>query len=263
MDNMIREAVNEYNIQSKAATPAALHLYQINNSSPLLRAKTKEKFHSVVQKLLYISKRTRPDILTAVSFLTTRVREPTEEDEKKLIKVLQYLHGTLDLTLTLTGSEDMIVTAYIDASYAVHNDCKGQTGVAISVGKGTVYAKSSKQKLVAKSSTEAELIGVSDGLSQALWTRNFLQAQGIKVKPVNLKQDNKSTICMVEKGKSTSPRTRHVAIRYFFVKDRMEKGEVEIAYLPTELMVADFFTKPLQGELFRRLRAEVLNLSDG
>ncbi len=69
---------------------------------------------------------------------------------------------------------------------------------------------------------------------------------------------------MVEKGKSTSPRKRHVAIRYFFVKDRMESGEVEMmAYLPTELMVADFFIKPLQGELFRRLRAEVFNLSDG
>ncbi len=105
-------AVNEYNIQSKAARPAALHLYQkINNSSPLLRAKTNKKFHSVVQKLQYISKRARPDILTAVLFLTTRVREPTKEDEKKLIKVLKYLHGTLDLTLTLTGSEDMIVTA--------------------------------------------------------------------------------------------------------------------------------------------------------
>jgi hypothetical protein len=78
MDNMIRGAVNEYNIQSKAATPAALHLYQIHNSSPLLRTKTKEKFHSVVQKLLYISKRATPDILTAVSFLMTRVREPTK-----------------------------------------------------------------------------------------------------------------------------------------------------------------------------------------
>jgi hypothetical protein len=87
--------------------------------------------------------------------------------------------------------------------------------------------------------------------------------RGIKVKPVNLKQDNKSTIiCMVEKDKSTSPRTRTIVIRYFFVKDRMENGEVEIAYLHTELMVADFFTKPLQGELFRRLRAEVLDLSD-
>ncbi len=60
----------------------------------------------------------------------------------------------------------------------------------------------------------------------ALWTRNFLKAQGIKVKAVNLKQDNKSTICMVDKDKSTSPRTRHVAIHYFFVKDRMKNGEV-------------------------------------
>ncbi len=146
----------------------------------LLRAKTKRSFIRWSRNCcIYISKRTRPDILTAVSFLMTRVREPTEEEEKKLIKMLKYLHGTLDLTLTLTGSEeDMIVTAYIDASHAVHNDCKGQTGVAISVGNRTVYAKSSKQKLVVKSSTEAELIGVSDGLSQALWTRNFLQAQG-------------------------------------------------------------------------------------
>jgi hypothetical protein len=54
-----------------------------------------------------------------VSFLTTRVREPTEEDEKKLIKVLKYLYGSLDLTLTLTGSEDMIVTAYIDCCCAI------------------------------------------------------------------------------------------------------------------------------------------------
>ncbi len=87
MDNMIREAVNEYNIQSnKAATPAALHLYQINNSSPLLKAKTKDKFLLVVQKLLFISKRARPDILTAMSFLTTRVRKPTEEDEKSSLR---------------------------------------------------------------------------------------------------------------------------------------------------------------------------------
>jgi hypothetical protein len=126
-------------------------------------------------------------------------------------------------------------------------------------------AKSSRQKLVVKSSTEAELTEVRDRfLLQALWTRNFLQAQGVKAKHVNLKQDNKSTICMVEeKGKPTSPRTRHLAIRYFFVKERMENRVVETAYLPTELIVAYFFTnKLLQGELFRRLRAKVLYLSD-
>jgi hypothetical protein len=214
----------------------------------------------MVQKLLYMKKRARPDILTAVSFLTTRVTSPTEEDERKLFRVLKYLRGSRDLVLTLTGSKDMIVFFYIDTSYAVHPDGKGHTGAVITVGKGAVYAKSSKQKLVAKSFTEAELIGISDGLTQSLWTRNFLEAQGMKVRPVQLWQDNQSTICLARRGKSTSNRTRHVAIRYFFIKDRMDSGEVEISYLPTERMVAYFLTKPLQGAVFLQHRAMVMNL---
>ena len=65
---------------------------------------------------------------------------------------------------------------------------------------------------------------------------------------------------MATKGASTSERTRHVALRYFFVKDRIESGEVSIQYLPTGAMIADLLTKPLQGSLFRRLRGELLNL---
>jgi hypothetical protein len=154
----------------------------------------------------------------------------------------------------------MIVSSYIDASYAVHPDGKGHTGAVITVGKGAVYAKSSKQKLVAKSSTEAELINISHGLIQSLWTRNFLEAQEMRVKPVQLWQDNQSTICLARRGKSASNRTRHVAIRYFFIKDRMYSGEVEISYLPTERMVADLFTKPLPGAVFLQNRAMVINL---
>jgi hypothetical protein len=67
-----------------------------------------------------------------------------------------------------------------------------------------------------------------------------------------------STISIAEKGRSTSSRTRHISIRYFFVKDRIDSGEVEVVYLPTEDMKADILTKPLQGELFRRMRAELL-----
>jgi hypothetical protein len=260
MVGMVDEALDEYELEGSAKTPAALHLFQVSEDSPALKKGDKEKFHSMVQKLLYMSKRARPDILTAVSFLTTRVTSPTEEDERKLFRVLKYLRGSRDLALTLTGSKDMIVSSYIDASYAVHPDGKGHTGAVITVGKGAVYAKSSKQKLVAKSSTEAELIGISDGLTQSLWTRNFLEAQGMKVKPVQLWQDNQSTICLARRGKSTSNRTRHVAIRYFFIKDRMDSGEVEISYLPTERMVADFFTKPLQGAVFLQHRAMVMNL---
>jgi hypothetical protein len=212
----------------------------------------------MVQRLLYISTRARPDILTAVSFLTTRVSSPTEEDNNKLIRVLSYLNGTKELALIISGSDGMVISAFIDSSFAVHPDGKGHSGSVITVGRGAVHCRSRKQKLVAKSSTEADLVGLAEELSQVLWTRNFLQAQGYKMGPAQVYQDNRSTIMLAEKGRSTSGRTRHVSIRYFFVKDRIVSEEVKLGYLNTESMVADFFTKPLQGSLFEKLRTAIL-----
>jgi hypothetical protein len=80
------------------------------------------------------------------------------------------------------------VHTYIDASYAVHRDAKSHTGVVITLVGGAIYCKSSKQKVVSKSSTEAELIGVSDGLTQVLWTRLYLEAQGYVMGPITLYQ---------------------------------------------------------------------------
>jgi len=115
---------------------------------------------------------------------------------------------------------------------------------------------------VSKSSTEAELIGLSDCATQAIWTRNFLEQQGYKVGPATVYQDNMSTMQLAENGRSTSERTRHIHVRYYFIKDRIDSGEIEIKYMPTKLMIADILTKPLQGELFRALRAMLLNRSD-
>ena len=132
------------------------------------------------------------------------------------------------------------------------------------LGKGCFFVQSTKQKLVSKSSTEAEIIGVSDGLGEVIWARNFIAHQlgQTEVKPAIVFQDNMSTMALIEKGRSTSSRTKHINIRYFFVKDRVESGEVVIKYLPTEEMVADMMTKPLQGTLFRKLRARLLNMHE-
>jgi hypothetical protein len=127
MVGMVDEALDEYELEGFAMTPAALHFLQVSEDSPTLKKGDKEKFYSMVQKLLYMSKRARPDILTAVIFLTTRVTSPNEEDERKLFRVLKYLRGSRDLALTITGSKDMIVSSYIDASYAIHPDGKGHT----------------------------------------------------------------------------------------------------------------------------------------
>ena len=160
--------------------------------------------------------------------------------------------------MVLIADDEIAVTGYVDASYGVHSDGKSHTGAVITLGKGAIFAKSSKQKIVSKSSTEAELIALSDMSSQIIWTRNFLIAQGYQVKAAIIYQDNKSTIELVKKGRSTSERTRHVHIRYFFVKDRVDAGEIKVEYKPTEEMVANILTKPLQGNLFKNMRRELL-----
>jgi hypothetical protein len=147
----------------------------------------------------------------------------------------------------------------VDASFAVHEDMRSHTGASIGLGKGPVFTKSSKQKLNGTSSTEAELIGLSDSLPQVLWVRDFLLEQGHVIGPAVLYQDNQSTIKLAERGSAASERTRHVAIRFFFIHDRIKSGEVVIEYMPTGNMLADILTKPLQGTLFRRLLAQLTN----
>ena len=85
-------------------------------------------------------------------------------------------------------------------------------------------------------------------------------AQGYEIGPALLMQDNKSGILMMNRGMSISERTRPIGTRFFFVKDRIEAGEVELQYLPTEEMIAYAMTKPLQGELFRKMRALLFNM---
>jgi hypothetical protein len=172
---------------------------------------------------------------------------------------MKYLNSTSEMGIVLDASAGIQVFAHIDASFGVHADFKSHTGGVISVGKGPVYVESSKQKLNSKSSTEAELIAVSDMLSMVIWMREFLQCQGHIVAPATVYQDNQSTIALAEKGYSSNKRSRHVNLRYFFITDRVRTGEVVLEYLPTEEMIADLLTKPLQGELFRELRRRLLN----
>jgi hypothetical protein len=164
------------------------------------------------------------------------------------------------MNLSTTG-DTVTVNAYADASFGCHVDGKSHTGSVITLGAGSIRNRSGKQTLVSKSSTEAELIAASDELSPAVWVRNFLIAQGHDVGPVNLFQDNLSTIALIHKGRSNSSRLRHVNIRYFFIKDRIESGEVVTKSVSTEEMVADFMSKPLQGNKFREFRRMIMNLT--
>ena len=121
----------------------------------------------MVAKLLYPSHRARPDIITAMSFLCTRVQAPTEEDQTKLRRLLGCLLKTKNRHLKLKPSGSFKVVAYIDASFAIHNDGKSHTGIVIFVGGVAVFCALHKQNCVCKSPTEAELVALSDNLVRA------------------------------------------------------------------------------------------------
>jgi hypothetical protein len=246
-----------------AVTPAASNLFTVRKGVDHLDEKHSETYHRLTAKLLYLCKRARPDLQPTVAFLTTRVTQPNTDDWKKLTRCIRYLRDSKDLYLTLEADTGVDIKWWIDASFAVHPDMKSHTGATMSLGKGSVYSISRKQRINTKSSTEAELVGVDDGMPLVIWTRNFISAQGYKINDNVVFQDNQSTMLLAKNGRASSGRrTRHIDIRYFFVTDRVKNGEMRIEYCPTADMVADFFTKPLQGSLFRKLRAIILNIPD-
>ena len=159
----------------------------------------------------------------------------------------------------LNGSPELGIVPRVNASYGVHSDFRSHTGMVISLGSGPIDVGSTKQKLNTKSSAEAELVGLSDKTTRAIWCREFLVHQGYAMPPALVHQDNMSTIALAVKGSASSDRTRHVSIRYFWMKDRIASGDIEVVYKPTDDMIADIMTKPLHGDHFVRLRKALLN----
>ena len=136
-------------------------------------------------------------------------------------------------------------------------------GATMSMGHGSIYSLSTKQKINTRSSTEAELVGVNDAMSLIIWTKNFLEDQGFSIKDNVVFQDNESAMLLEQNSHaSSSKRTQHIEIRYFFVTDNIHRGRMRVSHCPTDRMVADFFTKPLQGTSFRKFRNLIMNHDD-
>ena len=136
---------------------------------------------------------------------------------------------------------------------------RGHTGTAMSMGNGSVYSSSWKQKLVTQSSTESEVVGVYDVLPQILWTKKFLEDQGVTIKETVLYQDNMSSMLLKRNGQqSSTKRTKHMDIWYFYVGDHIQNKTLSLQHCPTNEMLADYFTKPLQGSLFVRLHCHIM-----
>ena len=147
----------------------------------------------------------------------------------------------------MNRNEETKMKSWVDASYAVHEDMRSHTGETTSLALGTLSNKSSRQRLNTTSLCESELVATNEYLPYNMWLKDFFEKQGYEVKENILYQENQSAIRMEKNGRnSCTGNSRHIYIRFFFIKDRVDKKEMQIVYCLTERMLEDYFTKTIE-----------------
>ena len=179
--------------------------------------------------------------MVPIAFLTKRVTKASVQDWEKLRRVFSCLNAMMHMPLILKIDNSTVVKAWVDVAFAVHKDYKFHTGNVISMGKGALYASSMSQKLNTTSLTESQTVGASDCLGQTIWTMNFLECQGFKVWRNYYYQDNESAI-RLEKNRiqSAGKRSRHIDIRFFFIKDQIKKATYTYCTAPQKICLRIF-----------------------
>jgi hypothetical protein len=196
----------------------------------------------------------------AIAFLTTTVKSPDKDDLGMLKRVLKYLNGTKYLKLRLSVENVGMLKWYVDGLHNVHPDCRGHGGALFSMGKGATASYSRKLKLNTQSLKESKLVMADMYIAEMQLSLYFIPAQGYEAKCVGLYQDNISTQLLIKNGRMLGgKRTKHIKDKFFFIKDRVVKGEIKVIDCPTKEMWADVLTKPLQQMVFQTMRAELMN----
>ena len=184
-----------------------------------------------------------------MAFITTSVHNVDADDMDKLRHLLDYLSATQNRGIVLRVGDIMTVRAFTDASYGVHqSSVKSNTGCAIVLGEARVMsAYSSKQKIVTKSSTEAELVASPDSAAQATHLKNCMEKQIYFVGLVVIYQNSLNCMALIKRGELGSERSHNNNIRQFCVAEKVADDDVVIEHINTDLMHANVLAKQVQG----------------
>jgi hypothetical protein len=243
-----------------AATPSDVSITLSSSMSPTT-AKEKEYMENIpyrqtTSSLLWLACNTRPDITEAVNTVCRFNQNPGISHWTAVKRILRYLKGTSKLGVTLGGTEETLqLVGYADADWARDIDSRrSTTGYVFMLGSYPVTWKSKLQVTPALSTMEAELMAITAANQEAQWIRKLLNDIGYaQLEATVLNEDNQSCIKYIY-GTKWSPRSKHIGVRYYYVKDSVKNGEVKIQYCPTQNMVADMLTKPLNTETFCKHR---------
>ncbi len=216
----------------------------------------------------YLVTTTRPDIAFAVSAMARHVNQPLEKHWSQIKRIFRYLKGTINYALVYSKNNNNTnsnnvnhnninnsIIGYSDASYAPNFEDRKSIGAYIFLfNNGPISWSSKKQPIIALSSCEAEYIALTECAKEALWLGNLHKELNPKSnEPFILYEDNQSSI-KIASNNIFSNRTKHIDVKYHFIRDLVNNKKIKLLYCPTNIMIADALTKGLLKVKFNQLR---------
>lgn len=264
----IRNVLKRFNMTeaNTSSIPADPSVRLSKEQCPKLKEEIEEcsriPFREAVGSLLFVATVTRPDILYAVNQASQFLTNWGQEHWTALKKIMRYLKKTVEYGITFSKSNgNCKVIGYTDADYAGNVDTRKSTsGYIFLYNKSPITWSSQQQRVVALSTTEAEYIALALGTQEALWLRSVLSDLNDTDEAIEINVDNQSAI-KIANNPEYHKRTKHIDVRYHFVRDVCSDGVIRIKYIETKLQLADILTKPLAKQPFEDLRSK-LNITE-
>jgi hypothetical protein len=214
-------------------------------------SKTKIKdYQHLIGGLMYTMTQTRPDLAYTVAYMARFLQNPTETHLKAVKGIFRYLRGCFEKGILYDGKITPSLVGYSDSDFAGDYTTRKSTyGYLFTMCGGPISWKSKLQSTIALSTTEAEFNGLEQATREAVWLKNLLNEIGITTDSILLKGDNLGAINLSH-NPEYHQRTKHTAIRYYYVRQEIEAKNIKIEYIPTTKLPADGLTKPLPKEKF-------------
>ena len=253
----------KFNVRKVARSPSTENFFVSQDDPDKNYSSAAPKFQSQLMSAGYLAFHTRPDILKEIVFLASVSQNPGPIAQQKLDRVYSFIMGTINKGIRLSKTEQFQLHVFADASFAVHKNGKSHSGVIVCMGEngGPILAKSKMQSLVSLSSTEAELFALVVGIQSATPIAATLKELKLLTDeiPIVVHQDNQSAITIALGGEGFGGKSRHMRVRYQFVCELADSGEIKIVHCPTNLMRADLLTKVMGGAKFQNQSSNLLN----
>ena len=274
----VTKALEKYGLAEckVAETPEAIGASEQQLHEAPLGTRDHQRYMEIVGTLMYAAISTRLDIAHAVHYLASHMLAPTQLHMRAAERVLRYLSGTKSVGLSFGAKagaaamgdsrghgerQQLDVCAFADADWAGDkHDRKSITGWVGKVNGDPISWSSKKQRTVALSTCEAELYAEAAAIQEVLWLRGLMKELRLQSNTGSVVYgDNQSAIAVTKNG-VRSDRTKHVDIKYHFVTESVERGEVQLKWVPTTEQQADIFTKALAAPVFLQFRRQLMTL---